>query len=176
MIGQGLLTLVSPDHSMKDDPDWRQTLFFTLVEAVDRHPLAKRLLAGLEPDVTERVLEIPALSELRKACADRMRQEQLTGVIRPDIDPDVIGNGVVTIILSLLMSVVQLGDQHGCRIRPRRCRRVRRRRSRPIRPRHPRLTSSFLHRSIRRHLPSETLTVMPSTPTPDGVRSRSNVR
>ena len=43
-------------------PDWRQTLLFTLVTAVDRHPLARRLLAGLEPDVTDRVLEIPALS------------------------------------------------------------------------------------------------------------------
>src|SRR3954454_3067298 len=34
--------------------DWRQMLLFTLVEAVDRHPLARRLLAGLEPDVTDR--------------------------------------------------------------------------------------------------------------------------
>jgi AcrR family transcriptional regulator len=109
VIGLGLLTLVSPDHSVKEDPDWRQTLFFTLVESVDRHPLAQRLLAGLEPEVTDRVLEIPALSELRKACAERLRREQLTGAIRPDIDPEVIGNGVVTIILSLLMSVVQLG-------------------------------------------------------------------
>jgi len=33
-------------------------LIFTLVDAVERHPLARRLLAGLEPDVTERVLEI----------------------------------------------------------------------------------------------------------------------
>src|SRR2546423_10328395 len=43
-----------------DDPDvrgWRQTLIFTLVGAVERHPLARRLLAGLEPDVTDRVLE-----------------------------------------------------------------------------------------------------------------------
>src|SRR5438094_10008073 len=30
-------------------PDWRQTLMVTLVQAVDRHPLARRLLAGLEP-------------------------------------------------------------------------------------------------------------------------------
>src|SRR6185503_7405659 len=51
--------------------DWRQMLLFTLVEAVDRHPLARRLLAGLEPDVTDRVLEIPALTELRKACTER---------------------------------------------------------------------------------------------------------
>src|ERR1700751_4960449 len=44
---------------------WRQTLIFTLVAAVEQHPLARRLLAGLEPDVTGRVLEIPALMELR---------------------------------------------------------------------------------------------------------------
>ena len=89
---------------------WRQTLIFTLVGAVEQHPLARRLLAGLEPDVTGRVLEIPALQELRKACAERLRSEQLTGTIRPDIDPTTIANGVVSITLSLLMSVVQLGQ------------------------------------------------------------------
>ena len=81
----------------------------TLVDAVERHPLARRLLAGLEPDVTERVLEIPALAELRKACVERLRREQLTGTIRSDIVPLAIANGMVSIILSLLMSVVQLG-------------------------------------------------------------------
>jgi AcrR family transcriptional regulator len=91
------------------DPNWRQTLLFTLVGAVERHPLARRLLAGLEPDVTDRVLEIPALAELRKACAERLRVEQLAGSVRPDIDPVTIGNGIVSIMLSLLMSVVQVG-------------------------------------------------------------------
>jgi AcrR family transcriptional regulator len=90
-------------------PDWRQTLLVSLVGAVERHPLAKRLLAGLEPDVTERVLEIPALTELRKACAERLRAEQVAGTVRADIDPAAIGNGIVAIMLSLLMSVVQLG-------------------------------------------------------------------
>jgi AcrR family transcriptional regulator len=92
-------------------PDWRQTLLFTLVGAVERHPLARRLLAGLEPDVTDRVLEIPALTELRKACAERLRAEQLAGTVRSDIDPVAIGNGIVAIMLSLLMSVVQLGTE-----------------------------------------------------------------
>jgi AcrR family transcriptional regulator len=92
-----------------DRPDWRQTLLFTLVAAVERHPLAKRLLAGLEPDVTARVLEIPALNELRKACAERLRSEQLAETVRGDIDPVEIANGIVAIMLSLLMSVVQLG-------------------------------------------------------------------
>jgi AcrR family transcriptional regulator len=94
-----------------DRPDWRQTLLFTLVGAVDRHPLARRLLAGLEPDVTDRVLEIPALNELRKACGERLRAEQLAGTVRHDIDPVAIGSGIVAIMLSLLMSVVQLGTE-----------------------------------------------------------------
>jgi len=100
--------------SVLDDPhndDWRETLVFTLVAAVEGHPLARRVLAGLEPDVTERVLEIPALNELRKACIERIRGEQLTGTVRPDIDPVAIGNGVISIMLSLLMSVVQLGTE-----------------------------------------------------------------
>jgi AcrR family transcriptional regulator len=105
VIHEGLSTLL-------DDPtilDWRRLLIFTLVDAVERHPLAKRLLAGLEPDVTDRVLEIPALAELRKACAERLRAEQLAGTVRSELDVTVIANGVVAIVLSLLMSVVQLG-------------------------------------------------------------------
>jgi AcrR family transcriptional regulator len=94
-----------------DLPDWRQTLLFTLVGAVQHHPLARRLLAGLEPDVTDRVLEIPALTDLRTACAERLRAEQIAGTVRPDIDPVAIGNGIVAIMLSLLMSVVQLGAE-----------------------------------------------------------------
>lgn len=90
--------------------DWRGTLVFTLVDAVDRHPLARRLLAGLEPEVTARVMEIPALHELRKACAERLRTEQATGTVRPDIDPVAVANGIVTICLSLLRSVVQIGS------------------------------------------------------------------
>ena len=98
--------------SLMDDPiaaDWRHSLLFTLVDAVERHPLARRVLAGLEPDVIDRVLEIPALAELRVACAERLRAEQRAGTVRADIDPVTIGNGVVTINLSLLMSMVQLG-------------------------------------------------------------------
>lgn len=97
-----------------DDPDsraWRGQLVLTLVEAVERHPLARRLLAGLEPEVTERVLEIPALTELRKALADRLRSEQVSGTVRSDIDAAAMANGIVAIVLSLLMSVVQLGRE-----------------------------------------------------------------
>src|SRR5204862_5560098 len=107
VIDEGLSSI----FESKDLPDWRQALLFTLVGAVERRPLAKRLLAGLEPDVTDRVLEIPALTELRKACGERLRAEQLAGTVRTDIDASAIGNGIVSIMLSLLMSVVQLGVQ-----------------------------------------------------------------
>ena len=89
--------------------DWRQGLLTALVAALQHHPLARRVLAGQEPEVTERVLEIPALADLRKACTERLRAEQLAGSVRSDIDPVVIGNGLVSLTLSLLMSVVQLG-------------------------------------------------------------------
>lgn len=90
-------------------PDWQDTLLAGLIGAVDRHPLARRLLAGLEPEVTARVLDLPALAELRKVCADRLAADQLAGNVRTDIDPMLVSNGIVSIVMSLLMSVVQLG-------------------------------------------------------------------
>jgi AcrR family transcriptional regulator len=94
------------------DPDqWRTELIVTLLEAVDRHPLARRVLSGLEPHVTGRVLEIPALTELRKAVAERLRTEQAAGVVRTDIDPVAVGSGVVVIVISLLTSILQFGRE-----------------------------------------------------------------
>lgn len=105
VIDEGFLSVVN-------DPeldDWQAQLIVTLIGAVERHPLARRLLAGLEPEVTARVLDIPALAEVRKVCADRLRADQLIGEVRPDIDPVQIVDGLVSIVLSVLMSVVQLG-------------------------------------------------------------------
>lgn len=106
------LIQIAVDHLhefMDHDDSWRATLIVTLVQAIEAHPLARRILAGLEPDVTVRVLEIPALEELRKLIAERIRTEQLDGRARHDIDPVVIADGLVSIHLSLLMSVTQLG-------------------------------------------------------------------
>jgi AcrR family transcriptional regulator len=105
VIAEGVQHLLSESVEI----DWQQTLVVTLVDAVDRHPLARRVLAGLEPEVTDRVLDIPILVELRRVCADRLRTDQATGRVRADIDPTVIANGIVSIVLSLLMSITQLG-------------------------------------------------------------------
>jgi AcrR family transcriptional regulator len=107
VIQEGLATVTNP----ADISRWHDTLIFTLVGSLGRHPLARRLLAGLEPEVTVRVLEMPALMELRKACTELLRTGQAVGMVRPDIDPVVVGNGVIALMLSVLMSVTQLGSQ-----------------------------------------------------------------
>jgi AcrR family transcriptional regulator len=107
VIQEGLATVLG-------EPDvrrWHDTLIFTLVDAVERHPLARRLLAGLEPEVTVRVLEIPALNELRKACTELLRSGQAAGTVRTDIDPGAVGNGIIALLLAVLMSVTQIGSQ-----------------------------------------------------------------
>jgi AcrR family transcriptional regulator len=109
VIEEGVATTLGPAGT--DLRRWHDVLLFTLVAAVERHPLARRLLAGLEPDVTPRVLEMPALNELRKACTELLRTGQADGTIRPDIDPAVVANGIIALMLSVLMSVTQLGSQ-----------------------------------------------------------------
>ena len=91
------------------DPQWGETLVLTLLSALERHPLARRVLAGLEPDFTVRLLGIPALEQLRKACGERFRAQQLDGAMRSDVDPQQMANGLVTIVMSLVMSLVQVG-------------------------------------------------------------------
>ena len=105
VIHDGTATLLSG----AEINEWRRTLVSSLLESLDHHPLARRLLGGLEPEVTARVLETPALGDLRRACAERLRLGQTSGMVRPDIDPAIAANGLVAIILSLLMSVVQIG-------------------------------------------------------------------
>jgi AcrR family transcriptional regulator len=109
VIEEGVASTLGPAGT--DIRRWTDVLLFTLVAAVDRHPLAKRLLAGLEPEVTPRVLEMPALSELRKACTELLRAGQAAGTVRPDIDAAKVANGTIALMLSVLMSVTQLGSQ-----------------------------------------------------------------
>ena len=89
---------------------WRETLFLNLLEAIDRHPLARRVLGGFEPQVASRIIDLPALADLRVIVGERLRIEQQNGTVRPDIDPEQIGSGLVDLQVSLLFSVVQLGS------------------------------------------------------------------
>ena len=103
-IGEAL-TSVLKGHFIGD---WGQ-LILTLLHALDRHPLARRVLAGLEPEFTVRLLGIAALEQLRKGLAELLAAEQITGGVRPDVDPVAMAGGLVTIVISLLIALLQTG-------------------------------------------------------------------
>jgi len=88
-----------------------QHVIFGLLGALEGHPLARRVLAGLEPEFTVRLIGIPALAQLRKNLAENLRVLQASGMVRDDLDPAGVANGLVTICLSLLMSLVQTGSE-----------------------------------------------------------------
>jgi AcrR family transcriptional regulator len=96
--------------AIDDQPDsWGSMLMQALVDHMPGHPLAGRIVKGLEPDFTMRLLHIPALQELRKTVTELIRHEQTVGRVRQDIDPGPTANGMVVIVISLLMATMQTG-------------------------------------------------------------------
>jgi len=90
----------------------REQLFLfvgELRERVDVHPLARRVLSGLEPEVAARLLTIPSLVALTAALADELTEAQAASDIRPDVDPAEVAVGLETIVLALLMAELQTG-------------------------------------------------------------------
>jgi AcrR family transcriptional regulator len=92
---------------------WGGAMMQALLEHIPDHPLAARVVKGLEPDFTIRLLSIPALEELRKTVAELIGMEQLVGTVRPDIDPARTASGMTVIVISLLMASVQTGVTGG---------------------------------------------------------------
>ncbi|HYX10389.1 MAG TPA: helix-turn-helix domain-containing protein, partial [Candidatus Acidoferrum sp.] len=95
-----------------DGASAREQLFLfvaELRERVDVHPLARRVLSGLEPEVVARLLTIPSLVALTAALADELAEAQADGEIRPDVDPAEVAVGLETIVLALLMAELQTG-------------------------------------------------------------------
>jgi AcrR family transcriptional regulator len=90
----------------------REQLFLfvgELRERVDDHPLARRVLSGLEPEVAARLLTIPSLVSLTAALADELAEAQAASDIRDDVDPAEVAVGLETIVLALLMAELQTG-------------------------------------------------------------------
>lgn len=80
-----------------------------LFTALDRHPLARRVLAGQEPDAIGRLVDMPALTAFSTLIAERLAEGQSVGDVRSDIDPLVLAGGIESLVLGLLFSVVQSG-------------------------------------------------------------------
>lgn len=85
-------------------------LLVFLLGGLDRHPLVKRVVGGHEPDALQRLVDLPALAHLTATIAERVKAGQARGEVRPDLDPDLFATGAETIILSLLMSISQVGS------------------------------------------------------------------
>jgi len=88
---------------------WGGVLMQALVDHMPGHPLAGRIVRGLEPEFTMRLLHIPALQELRKTVTELIRAEQTDVRVRRDIDAGQTANGMVVIVISLLMATMQTG-------------------------------------------------------------------
>jgi AcrR family transcriptional regulator len=99
---------LSPVLSGTFDMEWAG-LIAALLERLPRHPLARRLLSGLEPEHTVRMLEIPALAELRKGIAERLRAGQASGEVRRDIDPVRAASGLESVVMAILIAAMQTG-------------------------------------------------------------------
>jgi AcrR family transcriptional regulator len=96
--------------AIDQQPDaWGGVLMQALVAHMSGHPLAGRIVRGLEPEFTMRLLHIPALQELRKTITELIRSEQTDGRVRQDIDAGQTANGMVVIVISLLMATMQTG-------------------------------------------------------------------
>jgi hypothetical protein len=54
---------------------------------------------------------MPGLNELRKSCTELLREGQAAGTVQPDIDPAAAANGIIALMLLVLMSVPQLGNE-----------------------------------------------------------------
>ncbi len=81
-----------------------------LIAHVDDHPLARRVLAGLEPDAVHRVVRLPSLDLFEAEFAAHLGRAQRAGEVRADVDPALIAKGVESIVLALLMAHVQTGE------------------------------------------------------------------
>jgi len=78
-----------------------------IVDGATRHPLARRVFEGREPDLTPRLLELPSAVRLRDAMEQALRTAQRAGIARADIDPALTVVGLQTIVLSTLLAAIQ---------------------------------------------------------------------
>jgi AcrR family transcriptional regulator len=84
-------------------------LVMCFLTGLEHHPLTRRVVGGQEPDALSRLVNLPALGRLTGDIADSVRSAQARGEVRDDIDADLFASGAESIIVSLVMSVTQVG-------------------------------------------------------------------
>lgn len=84
-------------------------LVFHAHTLLDEHPLARRVIAGQEPEETVRLVELPALHRFSALLAERLSEGQSTGTLPDTFSADEVANGIEALVLGLLFSMVQSG-------------------------------------------------------------------
>ncbi len=97
---------------LKPTPRWARELFGAILRIVEDHPLAGRLLAGLEPTITARTLDTSAIEDLAANLASRLSAAQAAGRIRPDLSADELADGLVGLVIATTMAAVQVGNPY----------------------------------------------------------------
>lgn len=95
------------------DPEWPGATLAAAFGALESHPLASRILAGLEPGVASRVLETQALTDARSRLAESLRLGQDARAVRTDIAAGDLAAGLVGLLLAVLAAGLRFGLGHG---------------------------------------------------------------
>jgi len=101
-----LLGSVDPDASLAV---W-VSLVPSLLSVLSTHPLARRVLAGQEPESIDRLLRLSAFDDLRTLLAAVISDGQSKGEVRLDLDPAQAAIGIESITIAMTMAVLQLRE------------------------------------------------------------------
>jgi AcrR family transcriptional regulator len=84
-----------------------QGYLVALYEGLAHRPLARRVLAGREPEVLPHLIDLPAIRLATDLMVADIRASQEAGLVRADIDVAEVGIGIEAIVLGLLIGAVQ---------------------------------------------------------------------
>lgn len=77
------------------------------VQSLGNHPLARRVIAGEEPDEIPRLVELPAIRLFGELIAAQLVIAQARGEVRDDLDPEILAGGIESLVMGLLFATVQ---------------------------------------------------------------------
>jgi len=106
---EDLLDVVTTRFTAGVEPTAPLTLIGALLDELDAHPLARRILQGREADRTRELLDLPAFTRTRARLTALVTGAQQGGTLRDDLAPEALAGALETLILALLLGAVQVG-------------------------------------------------------------------
>ncbi len=104
--------IAGADAAAADSPTPWITRLLHLLDHVEDHPLLWRVIAEEPPELVNDALRVPSASALVANLASDLRAAQRGGLVRTDLDADVVASGLETLFLGLLLLRVRAGDRY----------------------------------------------------------------